>query len=120
MAWDYSPKETTERQSWCSEQSVSCMFQLVGSWVHIYHYKKNNNTGSNEKKKKGSELASLTSDFKHILILFLDYIMKLLCETFFFFVMKTTLKMFNNRYFVSGIKTIREVFLGRFLRHCIL
>lgn len=34
-------------------------------------------------KKKGSELASLASDFKHILILFLDYIMKLLCETFF-------------------------------------
>lgn len=83
MAWDYSPKETTERQSWCSEQSVSCMFQLVGSWVHIYHYKKT--TLEVIKKKKGSELASLASDFKHILILFLDYIMKLLCETFFFF-----------------------------------
>lgn len=42
-----------------------------------------------------SEIASLASDFKHALILSLDYIMKLLCETS-FFVMKTTLKMFNN------------------------
>lgn len=49
-----------------------------------------------KKKKKRSEIASLASDFKHVLILFLDYIMKLLCETFFFLVMETTLKMFNN------------------------
>lgn len=42
-----------------------------------------------------SEIGSLASRFKHALILSLDYIMKLLCETC-FFVMKTTLKMFNN------------------------
>lgn len=45
------------------------------------------------------EIANLASDFKYSLILSLDYIMKLSCETclfFFSFVMKTTLKMFNN------------------------
>lgn len=41
-------------------------------------------------------MASPASDFKHVRILFMDYIMKLLQENFFFFVMKTILKMFNN------------------------
>lgn len=57
------------------------MFKLVGSWVHIYHNKKT----LEEMKTKLSEIASLASDFKHVRILFMDYIMKILCETIFFF-----------------------------------
>lgn len=76
------PKKLLRGNHGAQSKSVPCVFNLVGNWVRIYKSKKKKKK-TLEEMKTLSEIASLDSDFKHALILSLEYIMKLLCETCF-------------------------------------